>query len=132
MLAKPAPDQCSSLRCQFNLADAPIARVIFARDETLFDQTLERYADGARREPDLRAKSVHRQRSFMKERLEHAEIRVAQLGSSDALRGVGHQSLESFHENEPDVDAAAVLRFGDPLSFHKIIIDSNYIDVNIL
>ena len=57
----------------------------------------------------------------MKERLEHAKIRVAQLGSSDALGGVGNQSLEGFHENEPDVNAAAVLCFGDSFSLHKII-----------
>ena len=57
----------------------------------------------------------------MKERLEHAKIRVTQLGSLDALRGVGHQSLEGFHENEPDVNTAGVLRFSDSFSFHKII-----------
>ena len=68
----------------------------------------------------------------MKKRLKHAKIRVAQFGLIDALRGVGHQSLEGFHENQPDVNAAGVLRFGDPLFFHKIIIDSDYIDVNIL
>ena len=57
----------------------------------------------------------------MKERLEDAKIRVAQLGSSDALRGMRHQSLEGFHENEPDVNAAGVLRFGDPFLSHEII-----------
>jgi hypothetical protein len=92
--------------------------VIFARDEAFFDQSIDRHADGARRQPDFRAKSVYRERSFMKERFKDAKIRVAQFGSSDALRRVGHQSLKGFHENEPDVDAAGVLRFGDPLSFH--------------
>ena len=57
----------------------------------------------------------------MKERLEHAKIRVAQLGSTDALRGVGHQSLEGFHENEPDVNTANVLPFANSFSFHEII-----------
>jgi hypothetical protein len=95
--------------------------VIFARDETFFDQSLDRHADGARREPDFRANSVYRERSFVKERLKHAKIRVPQLGSFDALGGMGHQSLESFHENEPDMNATGVLRFGDPFLFHKII-----------
>ena len=57
----------------------------------------------------------------MKERLEHPKIGVAQLGSFDAFRGVRHQRLEGFHENEPDVHAAGVLRFTGPLLFHKII-----------
>lgn len=57
----------------------------------------------------------------MEERLEHAKIRVAQLRLLDALRGVGHQSLKGFHENEPDVNAAGVLRFGDSFLFHEII-----------
>jgi hypothetical protein len=57
----------------------------------------------------------------MKEGFEHAKIRVAQLGSPDALGCVRHQSLEGFHENEPDVHAAGVLRFVDPFSFHRII-----------
>jgi hypothetical protein len=56
----------------------------------------------------------------MQKRFKDAKIRVAQLGSSDALGGVGHQSLEGFHKNEPDVDAAGVLRFGDSSLFHKI------------
>jgi hypothetical protein len=34
---------------------------------------------------------------------------------------VGHQSLERFHENEPDVNAAGVSRFGNLFSLHKII-----------
>ena len=121
MLQKPTRDQRASFRCQFNLANAPVARVIFARDEAFFDQSLDRHADGARREPDFRAKSVYRERSFVKERLEHAKIRVAQLGSLDALRGVRHQSLEGFHENEPDMYATAILRFAGPFWFHKII-----------
>jgi hypothetical protein len=45
---------------------------------------------------------------------------------------VRHQGLEGFHKNEPDVDAASVLRFGDSFSLHKLFIDSNYIDVNIV
>lgn len=57
----------------------------------------------------------------MKERLEHAKIGVAQPRLSDALGGVGHQSLEGFHENEPDVHAAGVRRFAEPFWFHAII-----------
>jgi len=57
----------------------------------------------------------------MKERLQDAKIRVAQLGSFDAVGRVWHQSLEGFHENEPDVNAAGVRRFGDPFWWHKII-----------
>jgi hypothetical protein len=57
----------------------------------------------------------------VKERFEDAKIRVAQLRLLDALRGVGHQSLKGFHENEPDVNAAGVLHFGDPFLFHEII-----------
>jgi hypothetical protein len=121
VLPKPARDQRASLRCQFNLPNAPIVRVTFARDETSFDQSLDRHADRARRQPDFRPKSVYRERSFVKERLKHAKIRVAQLGSFDALRGMGHQSLEGFHQHEPDVNATGVLHFGDPFSFHKII-----------
>ena len=68
----------------------------------------------------------------MKQRLEDAKIRVAQLGSSNAFRGVRHQGLERFHENEPDMNATGVLRFGGPFLIHKIFIDSNYIDINIL
>ena len=69
----------------------------------------------------------------MKERFEDAKIGVAQLGSSDALGGVRHHSLEGFHKNEPDVNTAGVLRFGGTFSFHrKLFIDYNYIDINIL
>jgi hypothetical protein len=57
----------------------------------------------------------------MQKRFEDAKIRVAQLCSSDALRGVGHQSLEGFHENEPNMHAAGVLCFADPFWFHRII-----------
>jgi putative oxidoreductase len=122
MPSKPACDQRPALRSQLNLADAPVAGVVFARDEAFLDQSLDRHADGAWREPDFRAKSVYRERSFMKERLEDAKIRVAQPGSTDALGGVGHQSLEGFHENEPDVHAAGVLRFADPSSFHRYLL----------
>jgi len=132
VLPKPARDQRPSLRGQFNLPDTPVARAIVARGEIFFDQAIDRHADGARREPDFRAERIYRERSFVKERLKHAKIRVAQLGSPDALGGVRHQSLEGFHQNEPDVNSAGILRFGDPLFFHKVIIDSDYIDVNIL
>jgi len=57
----------------------------------------------------------------MKERFEDAKIRVAQLDSTDALGRVGHKSLEGFHENEPDVHTAGVLRFAGPVWFHRII-----------
>ena len=121
MLAKPTRDQCSSLRCQFDPADTSVARVILARDETLFDQTLDRHANGARREPDFRAKSVYRERSFMQERLEHAKIRIPQLGLPDAFGRVRHHSLEGLHEDEPDMNPAGVLGSADSFSLHKII-----------
>ena len=57
----------------------------------------------------------------MQERFKDTKIRVAQIGSLDAIGGMRHQSLERFHENEPDVDAAGVLRFGDLFSLHEII-----------
>ena len=57
----------------------------------------------------------------MKERFEHTKIGIAQPGSSDARRRVGHEGLESFHEHEPDVNAAGVLRFAAPFLFHQII-----------
>jgi hypothetical protein len=121
VLPKPARDQRTSLRCQFNLAHTPVAGVIFARDESFFYQSIDRHADRAWRQPHLRTHRIHWQRSLMQERFENAEIRVAQLGSLDAIGGMRHQSLEGFHENEPDVNATGVLHFGDRFSFHKII-----------
>jgi putative oxidoreductase len=119
VLRKPARDQRPSFRGQFNLPNAPVARVIVARDEAFFDQPIDCHADRARREPNFRAKSVHRERSFVKERLEDAKIRVAQLRSLDALGGVGHHSVESLHENEPEVNAAGVLRSTGWFWFHE-------------
>ena len=68
----------------------------------------------------------------MQERLEHAKIRVPQLGLPDALGRARHHRLEGFHENEPDVNPAGVLGFADSFSLHKLFIDYNYIDVNML
>jgi len=132
VLPKPARDQRPSLCSQFNLADAPVARVIFARDEAFFDQSIDCDADGARREPDFWADGIHRERALMQENFQDAEIRVAQFCLLNALRCVGKQRLKGFHENEPDMNAAGVLRFSGWFSFHKLFVDYDYIDVNIL
>jgi hypothetical protein len=54
----------------------------------------------------------------VKKCFEDAKIRVAQLGSADALCGVRHESLEGFHKNEPGVNAAGVRRFGSAFPSH--------------
>jgi hypothetical protein len=57
----------------------------------------------------------------MQEGLEHAKIRVPQLGLPDAFGRVRHHGLEGFHENEPEVHPAGVLGFADSFSLHKFI-----------
>jgi hypothetical protein len=55
----------------------------------------------------------------MKERFEDSKIGVAQFCLLNALLGVRPQRLESLHEDEPEMNAAAILPVG--LFFHKNI-----------
>ena len=48
----------------------------------------------------------------MQENFQHAEIRVAQFCSLDALGRVREQRLKGFHENEPEMNAGGVLFLG--------------------
>ena len=69
----------------------------------------------------------------MQESFEDAEIGVAQLCPLDALFRMRQQSLKGFHENEPDMNAAGVLPLSGSFPSHsKLLIDTDYIDVNIL
>ena len=66
----------------------------------------------------LRADCIHREGSFMKERFEDAEIRVAQFCPLDALLRVRGQRLKGFHEDEPDMNAGGVLRLSGSFPLH--------------
>jgi len=69
----------------------------------------------------------------MQENFQDAEIGVAQLCPLDALRCVGEQRLEGFHENEPDMNAGGVFPRSSFFPPHfKLYLDTDYIDVNIL
>jgi hypothetical protein len=54
----------------------------------------------------------------MQQRFEDAELGIAQMGLGNALLGVGVQGVKGFHQDQPDVDAAVVWRWGAPLSAH--------------
>ncbi len=133
MLAKAAGDQRTALRGEFNPAHAAVVGVVFARDEPFFNEPIHGHANGSGREPDLWANRIHRERAFMQENFQDAEIGVAQFCPLDALGGVREQSLKGFHENEPDVNAGGVLPWSCSFPSHsKLYLDTDCIDVNIL
>src|SRR5437868_6294361 len=119
MLAKSAGDQRPSFGCQLNPAHPAVVRVIFARNEPFFNQSIDGDTDGSGREPDFRADGIDRERALMQENFQDAEIGVAQFCSLDAPGGVREEGLKSFHENEPDMDAGGVLPLGFVFSFHS-------------
>ena len=55
----------------------------------------------------------------LQQRFEDAELGVTQLGLRNALLGVGVQGVKGFHQDQPDVDAAVVRRWGAPLLAHQ-------------
>ncbi len=122
VLAKASGNQRSSLGRQFNPAHPSVVRVILARNEPSFNQPIDSHADGSRSEPDLWANRIHRERAFMQERFQDAEIGVAQLRPLDALLRVREQRLKGFHQNEPDMNAGGVLACGHSFPLHSNII----------
>ena len=133
MLAKPADNQRPPFGCQLNPAHSTIVWVILARNEPSFNQPIDSHADGSRREPDLWANRIDRERALMEENFQDAKIGVAQLCPLDALRCVGKKRLKRFHENEPDMHTGGVLPRSCSFPLHfKLYLDTDCIDVNIL
>jgi hypothetical protein len=69
------------------------------------NQAIDGHTDGSRREPDLWANRIHRERALMPENFQDAEIGIAQFCPLDALGCVREQSLKGFHEDEPEMHA---------------------------
>ncbi len=66
--------------------------MILARNEPLFDQSINGHTDGSGGEPDLRADGVHRKRALVQENFQDAKIGVAQFCPLDAPGRVREQS----------------------------------------
>src|SRR5206468_10582717 len=95
-----------------------VVRVVLARIKRLFDPAIAGHSARSGSEPDLWANRMDRERAFMQERFEDAEIRVAQFCPLDALLGVREQRLKGFHENEPDMHAGGVLLLSGRFALH--------------
>ena len=106
--------------------------MILARDEPFFNQPIDGHTDRSWREPDLWAECIHRERAFMEENFQDAEIRVAQFCPLDARLRVREQRLKGFHENEPDTHAGAVLPRSCSFPLIQFYLDVDCIDINIL
>src|ERR1700761_2618689 len=132
VLAKSPANQRPSLGCQFNLVHPAVVGVILARNEPFLNQPINRNTDRSRREPDLGADRIDRERSLMQQNFQYSEIGVAQFYPLDALGGVRDQRLKGFHKNEPDIHAAAVWPWSCLFPPHAIYLDANCIDANIL
>ena len=94
MLLKSASNQRPSFGCQFNPAHPAVVRVILARNQSFFNQAIDSHADGSGSEPDFRADGIHRERAFMQEDFQDAEIGIAQFCALDALLRVRGKALE--------------------------------------
>ena len=81
MLAESARNQRSSFGCQFNPAHTAVVRVILARNEPFLNQPINRNTDRSRREPDLRADGIDRERSLMQENFQYAESESPNLSA---------------------------------------------------
>ena len=114
----PPRDQRLALGCRINLAHPAIGGAVLARHQPLLDQSINGYADGSRRKPNLRADRIHRERPLMQKHFEDAEIGVAQLGPRDALGRVRDQRLKGFHEHEPEMNPGGVLTRRNRFALH--------------
>ena len=94
MLAKSPGNQRTSLGCQLNPAHSAVVRVILARNEPFSNQSVDGHTDGSGSEPDFRADGIHRERAFMQEDFQDAEIGIAQFCALDALLRVRGKALE--------------------------------------
>ena len=78
VLAEGSLNQLAALICQVNHPGAPIVRVVFSFHETFVFQPVDGDADGAAGQADFPADCVYRQRSFMQENFQDAEVRQAE------------------------------------------------------
>jgi len=79
-----------------NHACATVIRIVPALDQPLFFQTVNGGADGAAGQPDFGTDHVYRQRAFVQQNLQDAEIRKPQPHRPDVLVGIGCERVVGF------------------------------------
>jgi hypothetical protein len=101
MLAKDWNNQVFTAFCKSNDSYPPIVRAFHSRDQSFFEQAIDRHADGAGSEVDFRPDCVHRQRALMQECLKDAEVRVGNARLFDSSVQIVGGRLVGFPPNEP-------------------------------
>jgi hypothetical protein len=101
MLAEDWNNQVFTAFCKSDDPYPPIVGAFRPADESFFEQAIDRHADRAGSEMDLRPDGVHRQRTLMEKRLKHTEVRVGNSRFRDSSVQIVGRRLVGFAPNQP-------------------------------
>jgi hypothetical protein len=125
-------DQRSALRREIHYADPPFVAVLNPAYQPPGMKAVHGYADGSRRQTHLRADHVHRQRAFMQQHFQRAEVGIAQSRLLQIRLGQLADRLERLNKDEPYVDPRrGFYLHAEPDSCIQSKYRVKYIDINI-
>ena len=105
MLGEEPADEGAALRGEMNDAGAAVVFVVAANDEAAAGQAVDGGGDGTTGEQHLSANLVDRERAFVKQRFENAEVAGTKSERDDARMSDGFQRPRGFPKDEPETDA---------------------------